>query len=407
MIVTSNQAPYAGSLEVMPSIGGTAFATDFTLSAPGWTDDVEDLPLLYTFAYEVPVNGSSLAPVWLGIPSYRLLSFTDKLFLPPGWRNATGHELMLRCEVKDPEGSSGQAFVSVRIAPPWSCKICSTSISSLVYSAETLDESSAMQSQQLVAAMVPLLRSNSTYLSLQNRVNVLSHMVQTTNRSFAFTKPENMDVVTELWGMLLQDWNLAKFTVKQRQALQALSTSNKQSNSSLVDQTVSSLIDLLMQQGTTTIQLTSDLIKVTVTKISGNTTIAIPDSKSFVSIGSTGGNDGAIVSVVQLDASLWTLTGNASSASSASTAPILASNVISIKMTFAANTSVAVIPPFTANLSVSPVSSEAPLFEHNCTVGVEEHVSFLCPESFIWFNLTCSGKAHAVMRRRCPVAQRV
>ena len=48
--VTLNAPPSGGSLTLLPA-NGTARNTSFALRAPGWVDDPEDLPLLYTYYY--------------------------------------------------------------------------------------------------------------------------------------------------------------------------------------------------------------------------------------------------------------------------------------------------------------------------------------------------------------------
>ena len=51
--VTLNAPPSGGSLTVSPA-SGTARNTSFALRAPGWVDDPEDMPLLYTYYYYAP-----------------------------------------------------------------------------------------------------------------------------------------------------------------------------------------------------------------------------------------------------------------------------------------------------------------------------------------------------------------
>ena len=51
--VTLNAPPSGGSLTVSPA-SGTARNTSFALRSPGWVDDPEDMPLLYTYYYYAP-----------------------------------------------------------------------------------------------------------------------------------------------------------------------------------------------------------------------------------------------------------------------------------------------------------------------------------------------------------------
>jgi hypothetical protein len=56
--VSINAPPLSGFVDVSPTTG-TALTTQFRISAPQWTDDVDDLPLMYVFAYVVGVDGGA------------------------------------------------------------------------------------------------------------------------------------------------------------------------------------------------------------------------------------------------------------------------------------------------------------------------------------------------------------
>ena len=61
-----NAPPTSGHVTVTPT-SGTALTTQFSFNAPQWTDDSDDLPLSYTFAYIVAdltvLNSSSISMV--------------------------------------------------------------------------------------------------------------------------------------------------------------------------------------------------------------------------------------------------------------------------------------------------------------------------------------------------------
>ena len=57
-----NAAPKGGHVAASPSDGFVAVDT-FTLLSLDWTDDVDDLPLLYSFMYEVRVRYPSCGEV--------------------------------------------------------------------------------------------------------------------------------------------------------------------------------------------------------------------------------------------------------------------------------------------------------------------------------------------------------
>lgn len=48
--VAVNSAPYGGHVEAVPRVGTAALDT-FLLQSLEWTDDVDDLPMLYSFSY--------------------------------------------------------------------------------------------------------------------------------------------------------------------------------------------------------------------------------------------------------------------------------------------------------------------------------------------------------------------
>eukprot|EP01037_Dinobryon_pediforme_P020810 gene20810-21518_t len=144
--------------------------------------------------------------------------------------------------------------------------------------------------------------------------------------------------------------------------------------------------------------------------------VTVPDlasSNNSVSIGVATGGSPIVASVVVYNQQLWTGGSNASSSGggggSGSSTTAIYSDVVSVTVVAVSNgSSTATLPVFVANLSSSVGSSAAvnvQVFRHNCTKGRVEAVSFLCAAAKIYFNLTCSGLADAVLSRRCPVPE--
>ena len=72
--ITLNAPPSGGSLTLLPA-NGTARNTSFALRAPGWVDDPEDLPLLYTYYYALAgTHGATVvgAGAGAGVPAAAL-----------------------------------------------------------------------------------------------------------------------------------------------------------------------------------------------------------------------------------------------------------------------------------------------------------------------------------------------
>eukprot|EP00966_Prymnesium_polylepis_P082862 1918980-Prymnesium_polylepis.2 len=51
--VRTNSPPYGGSLTLSPAAPYTALDSEIKLSAVQWTDDAEDLPLVYAYAASI------------------------------------------------------------------------------------------------------------------------------------------------------------------------------------------------------------------------------------------------------------------------------------------------------------------------------------------------------------------
>jgi hypothetical protein len=144
--------------------------------------------------------------------------------------------------------------------------------------------------------------------------------------------------------------------------------------------------------------------------------ISIPDSSSTLVLSLDSTATSAVLSVVQFDRNYLKSLANSQNSSSGSTSGNSAidrilSDILSVKITLT-NSSGGVkvsLPSFVANISVdSPsVPSSVTMFRHNCSMGKPEKVSFVCPESKVILNLTCSGLASANVRRKCPIPKQV
>ena len=53
VVLTVNAPPIGGFMVVLPARGGSALSTLFTLASVGWTDDVDDVPLHFSFQYQL------------------------------------------------------------------------------------------------------------------------------------------------------------------------------------------------------------------------------------------------------------------------------------------------------------------------------------------------------------------
>lgn len=146
-------------------------------------------------------------------------------------------------------------------------------------------------------------------------------------------------------------------------------------------------------------------------------TISLPNSQSSITVAapqsgtSSSGSSLTSVSVI----SLGTNNGGVVSAQNSSIPLTIRSDLISVKVSpVSSNGSLgkSVLPSFIANISLNDAasggsSSHAPVFSHNCTIGHVETVSYLCPDSRMWFNLTCRGVVAVSVRRQCPVPTQV
>lgn len=158
------------------------------------------------------------------------------------------------------------------------------------------------------------------------------------------------------------------------------------------------------------VNATAFLPSVTVPGTQTSVSVAIPQSVSNANATTTR----LIVSVVDVDKNAVTAASmeNTQNSSVISSIPLkIVSDVVSVKLAVVTNGSstTTTLPSFVANISLTDNSTKSSnvVFTHNCTVGLVESVSFLCPGSLMRYNLTCSGKTAVRVHRQCPVAQKV
>ena len=102
-----NIPPSGGYVESYPVIGD-ALITPFTISSPGWTSDAANLPLTYSFFYNVAKQSSDLT---LSSPSLRAFTVTT---LPAGL-SVLNNTLTIRSAARDIFYSSANCYNTVAV----------------------------------------------------------------------------------------------------------------------------------------------------------------------------------------------------------------------------------------------------------------------------------------------------
>ena len=115
VVVSVNCPPTGGFMMVSPDRGGLALSTLFTLASVGWTDDVDDMPLRYSFQYQL----SPLLPLLdIAGPS---TTATISSMLPAGLNTNNGSSLaalMVVGRVADAFNAMVNASVEVMVEEP-------------------------------------------------------------------------------------------------------------------------------------------------------------------------------------------------------------------------------------------------------------------------------------------------
>jgi hypothetical protein len=102
----ANKLPTGGYLIAVPTTG-FALVTKFLISTPGWTSDVESLPLRFSFSYTI----SKTLSKYLTLASPSLKAYTTTT-LPPGL-SALNHRITLKSRATDYLLSSATATTEV------------------------------------------------------------------------------------------------------------------------------------------------------------------------------------------------------------------------------------------------------------------------------------------------------
>ena len=102
-----NIPPSGGYVESYPAIGN-ALITPFTITSPGWTSDLANLPLTYTFFYKVSMHSSDLT---LSFPSLRAFTVST---LPAGLP-VLNNTLTIRSTARDIFYSSTSHYATVAV----------------------------------------------------------------------------------------------------------------------------------------------------------------------------------------------------------------------------------------------------------------------------------------------------
>eukprot|EP01042_Synura_sphagnicola_P003189 gene3188-3937_t len=455
--VWTNEGPWGGDVALTPS-AGMALTTLFAAAAPRWTDRAEDLPLNYSFSVRVrDVGVSAASVVWASLPGHRSLSFLEAVRLPRG-NASSSSALAMRCVVSDAFGAATTSPIVMATVVPQTMSAMLTTRQLTTWNAALTEVAyeTPMARLQFVQVLLLELRQQAVNASLIAPQRTLVHgmlrLIVNDTQSSLDTADRWMAV--ELEVALHDEMNRlaqAQATSQAASLLGALTslsigsgstngTAGSGAKAAQLSQAVSGATGALTQtllslprsaSGTQTLQVATETVRVSLalitTPVSNSSAqngsaavvflpaISLPQSQTTISVGqSATGGSGALVSVVEVNAAVWEATaastGGGGGAGSSSDLQ-LSSSVVSVRVTpLLANGSlggVATAPVFVASLSVAPLLSSVPFFSHNCTVGVAEWRSFLCPESNVLMNVSCSGEAAAVVHRRCPVPQRV
>ena len=140
--VVVNRPPYGGQLVVAPLSGGVALHTLFHMSASAWTDDTEDLPLLYLFDARLP--GAPFAQPL----RERQLSSNTRTYLPAG-------EIELGVTVSDFYGAAASEARVVQVDAPAHVD-CETVRGALDAASTAVLIGNAGRANQLLAAIAAL-----------------------------------------------------------------------------------------------------------------------------------------------------------------------------------------------------------------------------------------------------------
>lgn len=426
--VTTNEPPYGGVIRTLPR-SGISLVTIFAVTAIGWSDDVDDYPLSFEFSFWAGNDKG-----WTTLQGQTQVPSIDAVYLPTGAKNSS-YQLLMRVHVFDALGVFANSSLPVRVTPMLLGSTAAFSyLSNLVNNATAI---SSLAVQQLAITLTTSFQHGDIPLSLNNQRYINAALYKALNSTLHITDEDRIHDVQAQMSSFVGDYKWATranatIDLAVQDALKGLPQHTNTSNS--LDPTQSEAVSKLLSQillnafqsnknSSQTIQIIFDGVRYSLALMkspnsTGNATviaflptISIPNSQNTINIASPSTNGGSsIVTVIQYDLSSL---ANSSNSQTAALVQKLLSDVISVKVVLASNASAPVLPNFVANLSISDDGStdysglSTPVFAHNCTIGVKETVLFNCIDSNVLMNLTCSGKAIAVVRRKCPIPRRV
>lgn len=183
--VTMNSPPSQGTLVAAPT-AGTAASTLFEITAAGWVDDAEDLPLMYGF--EFAATGSYAAGVtpvhildgrdavanasdWFPLGPEQEVHIMSTL-LPLGDTKASGYPATVRVVVADVHGAAASAAVRVTVAP--------VALVQSVFDAAT-PPVARVAATTAVDALLPAVTQAVAQSSLESAAVLLSQLVDVIN----------------------------------------------------------------------------------------------------------------------------------------------------------------------------------------------------------------------------------
>lgn len=105
LILRINEPPTSGYIDISPR-SGLAALTEFTVSALLWTDDVDDMPLSYQFAYENPNQALAATPVEVALGTFE--ENNEKNVLLPRGRGDESR-VVITAQVRDNLGAKAKA----------------------------------------------------------------------------------------------------------------------------------------------------------------------------------------------------------------------------------------------------------------------------------------------------------
>lgn len=117
-----NALPELGVLSVSPETGGNAITTEFSVSASGFSDDL-DGPLSYSYSLYLD-EADMKRDIWRGtdrarqlLTEFSLTGAEARMRLPSGGNYADNYRVVVLCQVSDRRGAVRNATATVEVRP--------------------------------------------------------------------------------------------------------------------------------------------------------------------------------------------------------------------------------------------------------------------------------------------------